>query len=282
MKTRMLPAIAVAVVIVDAVLLATGAIGPIAALALLIALELPLGAISVASYLRRYRGHRAASKTRRNALKALVAEDPFLRMGAVEARTFASLGRWIARRPDVPAGATPIGYSRGTLGIPIALSIAAGIEVIAVHLLIPWPIVRLILDLGGLYALLMFLGLLAGWIVRPHLLTTDALVLRSGPHVCTRVPLDALARVLRDRQMGSTAAEIVGDDNATLVLAGPDGTSVTLGLTRSVLASVPGYPWSAPERSEVSSIRMHVDEPDVIVALLRNAVVVYGADIPAE
>src|SRR5699024_10082976 len=37
------------------------------------------------------------------------------------------LGRWIARRPDVPASVIPIGYSRGTLSTPVALSIVAGI-----------------------------------------------------------------------------------------------------------------------------------------------------------
>src|SRR5699024_6547026 len=257
-------------------------IEPVKALVLLIALELPLGATSVAHYVRRYCGHLAATDTRRNALNALVAEDPFLRVVASEVHTFASLGRWIARRPDVPASVIPIGYSRGTLSTPVALSIVAGIELIAVHLLIPWPIVRLILDLGGLYALLMILGLLAGRIVRPHVLTADALVLRSGPNVCVRVPLDALAQVRCDRQIGSSAAEIVGDDHAVLVLAGPDGTSVTLELTRSVSARVPTYPWVTPKWREVSSIRMHVDAPDAAVELLQDAVDSRGADVPTD
>ena len=92
MTTRVLPAIAVAVVIIDAALLATGVIEPVKALVLLIALELPLGATSVAHYVRRYCGHLAATDTRRNALNALVAEDPFLRVVASEVHTFASLG----------------------------------------------------------------------------------------------------------------------------------------------------------------------------------------------
>lgn len=278
MTTKALPAFAAAVVLVGAALWATGVVEPATALALLVALELPLIAISVAGYLRRYRDHRAGTDTRGGALRALVAEDPILRMAAAEACAFASLGRWIARRPDVPAGAVPIGYARGTLGVPTALSIAAGIELIAVHLLIPWPTVRLILDLGGLYALLMILGLLAGRIVRPHLLTADALVLRSGPYVCAKVPLDALSEVLRDRHVGSTTAEVVGDDDAVLVLGGPDGTSVTLDLEWPVPARVPAYPWSQPEWREVSAVRIHVDTPDIAVELLRDAVDDYGAD----
>lgn len=267
MNSRLIPAIALVVVVTDAILLVTGVIGPATALALFLAAEIPLGATAVTGYVRRYRAHRAATGSRRDAWRALAADDPYLRVGITEARTFASLGRWIARRPDVPAGATPIGYSRGTLGIPIALSAAAGIEIVAVHLLIPWPIARLVLDLLGLYALVMILGLLAGRIVRPHLLTANHLVLRSGPHICARVPLEAIARVRRDRQLDSTGPEVLDDgnagdwDDAVLSLAGPDGTSVTLDLSRPVPVSVPAYPWSAPESREVSSIRLHVDDP---------------------
>ena len=274
MTGRLLPVAALVVVVIDATLLATGVIGPATALALFLAVEIPLFALAVGDYVRRYRHHRAGAHNRRDALRALAAADPFLRMMAAEARTFASLGRWIARRPDVPAGAVAIGYSRGTLGIPVALSVAAGIELVAVHLLIPWPAVRLVLDLLGVYALLMILGLLAGRIVRPHLIVGGELVLRSGPHVCARVPLDAIARVRLDRHLGSGGAEVIDDDNnddnnAVLSLAGPDGTSVSLDLTRAVAASVPSYPWSAPELRQLCSIRLHVDDPDSAVALIR-------------
>jgi len=272
MIARVVPAVALFVVVTDAVLLATGVIGPAAALVLFLAAEVPLGAIAVTSYVRRYRAHRARAGSRRGAWRALAAEDPYLRIGAAEARLLASLGRWIARRPDVPAGTTLIGYSRGTLGVPIALAVAAGIEIVAVHLLLPWPVARLILDLLGLYALVMILGLLAGRIVRPHLLSDRHLVLRSGPHVCARLPLDAVARVRRDRQLGSTGAEVLEHNSgAVLALAGPDGTSLTLDLARPVEVSVPGYPWSEPEHREVDAVRLHVDDPDVAARLIAAA-----------
>ena len=263
---------AVVVVVIDAALLATGTITPAVALALFLAVEVPLGAVAVTGIVRRYRDHRRRSGSRRDALRALAADDPYLRMMAAEARTFASLGRWIARRPDVPAGAVAIGYSRGTLGIPIALSIAAGIELVAVHLLIPWPTVRLILDLLGVYALLMILGLLAGLIVRPHLIVGGELVLRSGPHVCARVPLSDVTEVRRDRRLSPTSAAVDTDgDRHTLALPGPDGTSLTVLLARPVEAAMPGMPWAAPETRQVSEVRLHVDDDDA-ARLLREAV----------
>ena len=272
MTGRLLPVAALVVVVIDATLLATGVIGPATALALFLAVEIPLGALAVGDYVRRYRHHRAGAHTRRDALRALAAADPFLRMMATEARTFASLGRWIARRPDVPAGAVAIGYSRGTLGIPVALSVAAGIELVAVHLLIPWPAVRLVLDLLGVYALLMILGLLAGRIVRPHLIVGPELVLRSGPHVCARVPLSDVTEVRRDRRLSPTSPAVDTDGNRDiLALPGPDGTSLTVVLARPVDAAVPVMPWGRPEPREVSEVRLHVDD-DVAARLLREAV----------
>ena len=269
-----LPAIAALVVVLDAALYATEVIGAETALGLFLAVEVPLGAAVVAGYVRRYRAHRRALP-RRGAWAALAAEDPSLRLVAAEARTVASLVRWVARRPDVPAGATAIGYARGTLGVPAALAVAALVELVAVHVLVPWPTVRIVLDLLGLYGLVVILGMLAGRVVRPHLLTADTLVLRSGPHVCARVPLGAVASVRRDRRLSPAGAEIVEDAGAeatpVLALAGPDGTALTLRLDRAVPVTAPTYPWRRPTPRHVHEIRLHVDDPEAAAPALTQA-----------
>lgn len=272
MNSRLVPLIALVVVATDAVLLATGTIGPAVALALFLIVEVPLGALAAAGFLRRYRTHRAHTGTRRGALRALAADDPYLRLGAAEARTIASLARWVTRCPDVPAEAVPIGYARGTLGMPIALAVAATIELVAVHLLVPWPVVRLVLDLLGIYGLLMVLGWLAGRIVRPHLLDRGVLTLRSGPHACARIPLGAVADVRRERRLSPTDAEITGDDDrgGALVLPGPDGTNLSLTLSQPVAASVPDFGWRASALREVSVVRLQVDDPEAAVRAVRS------------
>lgn len=272
MTGRLIPAIALVVVVIDVVLLATGTITPAVALALFLAVEIPLGVAVASGYLRRYRAHRAAADTRADAVRALAADDPYLRLITAEARTLASLGRWIARRPDVPARAVSIGYSRGTLGMPIAMVVAALIELVAIHLLVPWPAVRLVLDLLGVYALIVVLGWLAGRIVRPHLIVGAELVLRSGPHVSARVPLDAIAEVRRDRRLSPTNAEIdaAADGAAVLALPGPDGTTVSIVLDRPVRASTAAFAWSRPEPRDVTELRLHIDDPDAAVRALRD------------
>ncbi|MBM7231458.1 hypothetical protein [Dietzia cinnamea] len=272
MNSRLVPLIALVVVATDAVLLVTGTIGPAVALALFLIVEIPLGALAVTGYVRRYRAHRARTETHREALRALAADDPYLRLGAAEARTVASLARWVTRRPDVPVGAVPIGYARGTLGMPIALAVAATIELVAVHLLVPWPVVRLVLDLLGIYGLLMVLGWLAGRIVRPHVLDRDVLTLRSGPHVCARIPLAVVTDARRERRLSPTNAEITGDDDCgvALVLPGPDGTNLSLTLAQPVAASVPDFGWRAPTLRQVSVVRLQVDDPGAAVRAVRS------------
>lgn len=273
MNSRLVPAITLVVVAIDAVLLATGVIGSAVALVLFLAVEVPLGTVVVSGYVRRYRAHQARSDSRRDAWRALAADDPYLRLAAAEARTLTSLARWVARRPDVPAGAEAIGYSRGTLGIPAAMAVAASIELVAVHLLVPWPAVRLVLDLLGIYGLVIMLGWLAGRIVHPHLLTADELELRSGPHVYARVPLKAITAVRRERRLSPTTAAIEAENGrSALTLPGPDGTSLSVELTGPVPASVPGYPWSVPEAREVTVLRLHVSYPDAAKKAITEAV----------
>lgn len=263
--TRHLSQIASVIVVVDAVLLATGVIGPAVAVGLFLMLETPLGALALAGYFRRYRACRR-TLPRREALAALVEHDPILRLARGEFATLAALARLVGRRPDVPDGARPIGYWRATLAVPLALAAACLIELVALHLLVPWPLGRLILDLLGLYGLLVVLGMLASRITRPHLLTADTLILRQGPHVCATVPRHAIVTARPARRLSPTSPEI--NDEATLTLPGPDGTCLTLTLDHEIPASVPTWPWSRPLPRPVDRIHLHVNDPATTAALL--------------
>ena len=98
------------------------------------------------------------------------------------------VGRWILRRPHVPAGATPLYARRGTLAVPMVFAVLCVGEIVLFHLLIPWPVVRLIVDVVGVFGLVSVLGLAAAPAVRPHLLFPDRLELRMGGHQGGTVP----------------------------------------------------------------------------------------------
>lgn len=277
--SRLLPLGTLVVVITDAVLLWLDVIDVRTAILLFLSVEFPLGIMAVIGVVRRYRGFRATTDPR-GALRALAADDPVLRFAVAEGRLLASFARWVTGRHDVPRESTAIGYSRGTSGIPLALAAACAIEIVAIHLIVPWPGVRMALDLLGVYGLVCVLSLCAARVVRPHLAHGDRLELRQGSHRCGAVPAEAIATVRRDRQVSLTETGIrtvdrgradgVTGDVPELVLSGPDGTGVTIELHRPVPLSVPDWPWRRPTPRPVSRIRLHVDDPDGAVRLLNG------------
>lgn len=268
MTSRWLPVATLAVVVVDAALLATGLISWPLALALIVAIEVPLTALSVARYVRLFRA--AQGEGRVGAIRKVVDSDPLLRVAAAELKIFASLGRWILRRPDVPDGAVAVGYARGALGMPAAFAVAAVVEMAVVHVLVPWPVVRIVLALLSLYGLLFLLGWMGSQVARPHLIYRDRVVVRSGNFVVAEIPRSKIARVDRARSPRTPRDYINFEDDgaATLTLAGPSGTNVRLDFAASVEMQKPGLPWTRREERKVDRIRLSVDDPASLVARL--------------
>lgn len=267
MISRWLPVATLAVVAVDAALLAAGAISWPVALALIVAIELPLAVLSVAGYVRLFRSARA--KGRVGAFREVVDGDPLLRVAAAEMRIFASLGRWVSRKPHVPDGAIAVGYARGALAVPAAFAVAAVVEMVVVHVLVPWPAVRVVLALLSLYGLLFVLGWMGSQVVRPHLIYPDRMVVRSGNLAVAEIPRAHIARMDRARSPRTPKdyINVEDDGTATLTLAGPDGTNVRLELAGTAAVRVPGLPWARRAAREVGRIRLSVDDPTSLVAL---------------
>lgn len=46
------------------------------------------------------------------------------------------------RRDGAVEGVLPVGYTRGTMGMPIAFVVVCVVETVAIHLLVPWPWLR--------------------------------------------------------------------------------------------------------------------------------------------
>ncbi|WP_286929157.1 MULTISPECIES: hypothetical protein [Aeromicrobium] len=155
----------------------------------------------------------------------------------LELALYRSLVRWIARRPDVPAGATPIGYAQ-LVGPMLWLWIfGSATETVAVELVLrhvdaAWAdAIRLPLLVLGIWGVLWMLGLLASYRVRPHLLHDDRLRLRCGARTWVDVPLAAVAGCrLVEHEMPGTIRSVHHEDD--LLLLGVSGrTNLELELT---------------------------------------------------
>jgi hypothetical protein len=186
-----------------------------------------------------------------------------------EVALYRSLARWVARRPDVPRGATPIGYSRLVAPMLWLWIFGSTVEVIVVevvlrHLDQPWAAaVRVPLLLLGIWGVLWMLGMLASLRVRPHLLTDTELRARSGAHTWLTVPLAAVVSTRHiEHQLPGVIRSLHVDDALALV---GTGSRTNLELVLAGSTSV------ATSKGEliVNRVGIWVDEPREVATRLR-------------
>lgn len=192
---------------------------------------------------------------------------------ALEIAIWRCLGRWLARRPDAPAGAVEIGY--GQLVAPMLWLWIFGslVEVVALELVLrsidaAWAeAVRLPLLVVGVWGALWMLGLAASFRVRRHLLLPDRLVLRDGPRVRVEVPLGSVSAVrLAEHEwegMLRSVHEVHDAGAGDLVLVGP-GNRTNVELTLSSPTRLAGH-----DRTRVAlRVGLWADEPREVVRLV--------------
>lgn len=186
-----------------------------------------------------------------------------------EVSLYRSLVRWIARRPDVPPGATPIRYSRLVAPMLWLWIFGSTVEVVVVEVVLrhidqPWAdTARVPLLVLGIWGVVWMLGMLASYQVRPHLLTGTELRVRSGARTWLILPLETveaahpveheLPGVIRSLHVEGALAlvGVGGRTNLELKLAGPTTVSTSMG------------------RATATRVGIWVDEPREIAALLR-------------
>ena len=183
----------------------------------------------------------------------------------LELALYRALARWVGRRPDVPPGATPIGYAQLVTPVLALWIFASAAEVPLVDVLLPWDGLRVPLLVLGVWGLLWMLGLLASYRVRPHLLTDDILRVRNGGRTDIAVPLAAIASVAAVEHDLPGVVRSVHVEGDLLLVGVSSRTNVQLTLLEPTLLR-------APHGEVVASrVGLWVDEPREIAALLRRA-----------
>jgi hypothetical protein len=186
-----------------------------------------------------------------------------------ELSLYRSLVRWFARRPDVPPGATPIGYSRLVAPMLWLWIFGSTVEVIVVevvlrHLDEPWAdAARVPLLVLGIWGVVWMLGMLASYRVRPHLLTDTELRVRSGARTWLVLPLEAVEAVrCVEHEVPGVNRSLHVDGALALVGAG-SRTNLEMMLTRPTTVS------TSKGRVTVSRVGIWVDEARGIAAQTR-------------
>lgn len=210
----------------------------------------------------------ATAATARTTTTLAAAGAAVMRIIRAEVSTYRSLWLWALRRVDGQGpGVAAIGYARGSLGQPLAFGVLTVAEAVAIHLLVPWAVLRALILVASGWSLVALLGVAAARAVHPHLLTGSQLVLRAGAHVVATLDLDAVTRAARVRRYEPTSpAEVDG----WLSLPSQDGTNVDLHLADPVPAHVPAFLKRHRRRAMITAASIHVDEPDTLLSLIAD------------
>ena len=134
----------------------------------------------------------------------------------------------------------------------------SAVELVVVHLLLPWETIRLVADVIGIWGLLWMFGLAASYSVHPHVVTPSGLRVRQGHGIDITVPWDAVATVgVRERSRDTSKALQVDRSEQAVVLNVVMGsrTDVDVRLRRPLLVPVRGG------EESVTEIRLYADEP---------------------
>ncbi len=115
----------------------------------------------------------------------------------LEVTLYLALARWVTRRPDVPTGTTPIGYSRLVAPMLWLWIFGSATEVVVLDVLLSrwWTPLRIPLLVVGIWGLVWMLGMMSAYRTRPHLLGDDSLQVRDGIHARVDVRLERIASV---------------------------------------------------------------------------------------
>ncbi|MGN5238674.1 hypothetical protein [Rhodococcus sp. SJ-3] len=256
-------AITVLVAAVNATLAAIGILSPGAAFVLWLGVEIPLGIVVGVMTVQRIRSLRREGFGWTATLDEIAGKitADLIRF---EARGYRAIWQFVRRRYDGgEPGVVPVGYTKGTMGIPMAFLVACVIEAVVVHVLVPWPAVRNVLLVLSIWGLIQILGILAGRITHPHLLTDTRLTIRAGHQVIVQLDRGDVERVLERRRWEYTS-QIVDDD--ALYLPGPDGTCLDLVLREAVDVTLPAFFEHKRTTASVSRLSLQVDDPEAVVA----------------
>ena len=183
-----------------------------------------------------------------------------------EVSLYRSLLRWVTRRPDVPPGAVPFAYVGAVSVLLWAFIIVSTVELVVVHLLLPWETVRLIADIIGIWGLLWMLGLAASLTVRPHAVAEEGLLVRYGTGTHFTVPWDAISKVTSRERSHDKSKTVQPDSDGSdpvLMVVVASRTNVDITLSRPLTFPVRGTD------EQVTVIRLYADDPRGLVQQVR-------------
>lgn len=176
---------------------------------------------------------------------------------------------WIrGRHAPIAAGSTVFTASRGTLALPLMFGAATVIEMVVLHLLIPWLWLSALVAAASVVSLVLLASSVALARVHPHVLSSEALVLRTSGTVVATVDRATIVSARVRRRYGVVAPTL---DGGRLALPNQDGTTVDIELARAAEVVVPALLQRWRASGTARSFSVQVDDPAALVAALTRS-----------
>ncbi|WP_439593951.1 hypothetical protein [Microbacterium sp.] len=184
-----------------------------------------------------------------------------------EVGVWLSLYRFVFRRPKVPPGASGFAYHSPILTILVVFIVLSAIEIPIIDLIVhPWPWIRIPLLIAGIWGVTWMLGLLLGFLTRPHAVGPDGIRVRSGAEVDIDLPWAAVASVERSHDVVEKAPKVRVEEShgRTLGLRIQNETNVL------VLLEAPVHVQLGSDHHEIDAVRLWTDDLDGFLAAVRT------------
>ncbi|WP_433615052.1 hypothetical protein ACQP2P_10420 [Dactylosporangium sp. CA-139114] len=183
------------------------------------------------------------------------------RYTALERRMWQALIRWVTRRGPRDG----FGYAGPVRPLLWAFVIVSAVETVAVHLILPWLVVRVVVDVLSVYGLLWMLGIVASYRVYPHRLTDDGIRIRHSLFADLTVPRAAIAEVRARRRLLAGSEMLQVEEHAagralSIPVSGQTNVEVVLREPTTVDDA------SGP----VTEVRCYADDPEGFLAAAQD------------
>ncbi|WP_448004255.1 hypothetical protein [Agromyces bauzanensis] len=190
----------------------------------------------------------------------------------LELRIYASIGRFIARRPAIARGSAGFSYHKPVLTVLVIFIVLSAVEIPIVDLIVHgWPVVRVAFLIVGIWGVTWMFGLLCAYLMRPHTVGPDGIRVRQGLEVDLAFSWDDIASVSRARRVDEPKSPRfeVTDASRTLVYRMQDETDIEIELEKPTVVRLPGGGANGGEQI-ITGVRIWVDDPQAFMDEVRK------------
>jgi hypothetical protein len=186
----------------------------------------------------------------------------------LELHIYASIGRFIARRPAVPRGAVGFGYHKPVFTLLIVFIVLSAVEIPIIDLIAQrWPVVRITLLVLGIWGVTWMFGLVCAFLMRPHTVGPDGIRVRGGLELDLALGWADIASVAHAVRVDEPRAAKFEETPAgrMLLLRVGNETNIEIELESPTVLRLPGGGARGGAQS-VRLVRLWADEPRAFLA----------------